>query len=117
MAGSTRDMRCSVYERELKPKFGNQKLVEITLEDLRALTDVVVEREHRSPPFMRVRSCSKSFAGQLSADRRSRILRSWCDQRALPGSSRAIRFAVTVRLGYADEQKSVRAVYNRAEYR
>ena len=30
MAGSTRDMRRAVYERELKPKFGNQKLVEIT---------------------------------------------------------------------------------------
>jgi hypothetical protein len=28
-------MRRSVYERELKPKFGNQKLVEITHEDLR----------------------------------------------------------------------------------
>lgn len=25
----------SVYERELKPKFGNQKLVELTHEDLR----------------------------------------------------------------------------------
>ncbi|VVE28596.1 integrase [Pandoraea morbifera] len=30
MADSTRDMRRSVYERELKPKFGNQKLAEIT---------------------------------------------------------------------------------------
>ncbi|MCE4291961.1 Arm DNA-binding domain-containing protein, partial [Xanthomonas hortorum pv. vitians] len=27
MADSTRDMRRSVYERELKPKFSNQKLV------------------------------------------------------------------------------------------
>ena len=44
MADSTRDMRRSVYERELKPKFGNQKLIEITHEDLRALTDVIVER-------------------------------------------------------------------------
>jgi len=44
MADSTRDMRRSVYERELKPKFGNQKLVEITHEDLRALTDAIVER-------------------------------------------------------------------------
>lgn len=44
MADSTRDMRRSVYERELKPKFGNQKLAEITHEDLRALTDVIVER-------------------------------------------------------------------------
>lgn len=44
MADSTRDMRRSVYERELKPKFSNQKLVEITHEDLRALTDTIVER-------------------------------------------------------------------------
>lgn len=44
MADSTRDMRRSVYERELKPKFGNLKLAEITHEDLRALTDAIVER-------------------------------------------------------------------------
>ena len=44
MADSTRDMRRSVYGRELKPKFSNQKLVEITHEDLRALTDGIVER-------------------------------------------------------------------------
>lgn len=44
MADSTRDMRRSVYERELKPKFANQKLVEITHEDLRALTDTIVAR-------------------------------------------------------------------------
>ena len=31
MADSTRDMRRSVYERELKPKFGNQKLIEMML--------------------------------------------------------------------------------------
>jgi len=34
-------MRRSVHERELKPKFSNQKLVEIIHEDLRALTDDV----------------------------------------------------------------------------
>lgn len=34
----------AVLERELKPKFGNQKLVEINHEDLRALTDAIVER-------------------------------------------------------------------------
>lgn len=44
MAESTRDMRRSVYERELKPKLGNQKLAEITHEDLRSLTDSIVER-------------------------------------------------------------------------
>ena len=44
MADSTRDMRRAVYERELKPKFGNQKLAEITHEDLRALTDAIVVR-------------------------------------------------------------------------
>ncbi|ACY52497.1 Integrase [Vibrio antiquarius] len=44
MADSTRDMRRSVYVRELEGKFGNQKLTEITHEDLRALTDAIVER-------------------------------------------------------------------------
>lgn len=44
MADSTRDMRRSVYERDLKVKFGNLKLTEITHEDLRALTDAIVER-------------------------------------------------------------------------
>ncbi|GAJ78271.1 LOW QUALITY PROTEIN: integrase [Vibrio sp. JCM 18905] len=43
MADST-DMRRSVYARELEGKFGNQKLTEITHEDLRALTDAIVER-------------------------------------------------------------------------
>ena len=44
MAESTRDMRRSVYQRELKSKFAQQKLTEITHEDLRALTDNIVER-------------------------------------------------------------------------
>lgn len=44
MADSTRDMRRACFERELKPKFGNRKLIEITHEDLRALTDTIVER-------------------------------------------------------------------------
>ena len=44
MAESTRDMRRSVYERDLKARFGNLKLTEITHEDLRALTDAIVER-------------------------------------------------------------------------
>ncbi len=44
MADSTRDMRKSVYTRELKKRFGNQKLTEITHEDLRALTDAIVDR-------------------------------------------------------------------------
>ncbi|EOI3457171.1 tyrosine-type recombinase/integrase [Cronobacter turicensis] len=44
MAESTRDMRRSVYQRELKAKFAQQKLTEITHEDLRALTDNVVDR-------------------------------------------------------------------------
>ncbi|MEG7405136.1 tyrosine-type recombinase/integrase [Serratia marcescens] len=43
MADVTRDMRRATFERELKPKFGNQKLTEITHEDLRALTDEIVE--------------------------------------------------------------------------
>lgn len=45
MEDSTRDMRRSVYERELKPEFFNQKLVEIIHEDLQALIDVIVERD------------------------------------------------------------------------
>lgn len=44
MADSTRDMRKSVYTRELTKRFGNQKLSEITHEDLRAVTDAIVER-------------------------------------------------------------------------
>ncbi|AIJ07466.1 Phage integrase family protein [Edwardsiella anguillarum] len=44
MAESTRDMRRSVYQREVKSKFAQQKLSEITHEDLRALTDNIVER-------------------------------------------------------------------------
>lgn len=44
MADSTRDMRRSVYEREVKEKFSNRFLREITHDDLRALTDKIVER-------------------------------------------------------------------------
>lgn len=44
MADSTRDMRRSVYERDLKAKFSAWKLTEITHEDLRALTDAIVAR-------------------------------------------------------------------------
>jgi hypothetical protein len=53
MADSTRDMRRSVYERELKPKFSNQKLVEITHEDLRRWLMPLLSEAHRPPPFMR----------------------------------------------------------------
>lgn len=45
MAESTRDMRRSVYERDLKRPFGKLKLEEITAEELRALCDRVVERQ------------------------------------------------------------------------
>lgn len=44
MADSTRDMRRSVYERDVKPKFGNMKLGEVTHEDVRSLADGVVAR-------------------------------------------------------------------------
>lgn len=44
MAESTRDMRRSVYERDLKRAFGNLMLAEITHEDLRGLTDAIVAR-------------------------------------------------------------------------
>lgn len=44
MAESTRDMRRSVYERDLKAPFGRLKLWEITHEELRSLCDRVVAR-------------------------------------------------------------------------
>ncbi|SPB16624.1 integrase [Caballeronia novacaledonica] len=44
MTDSTRDMRRSIYERDLKARFGNLKLNEITHEDLRTLTDAIVAR-------------------------------------------------------------------------
>ena len=44
MVESTRDMRRSVYERELAGKFGRQKMQEVTHEDLRALCDKIVDR-------------------------------------------------------------------------
>lgn len=44
MADSTRDMRRSVYERDVKPKFENVKLAEITHEDVRMLADAIVAR-------------------------------------------------------------------------
>ena len=44
MAESTRDMRQSVFERDLKAPFGRLKMGEITHEDLRALCDKIVER-------------------------------------------------------------------------
>jgi integrase len=44
MAESTRDMRRSIYERELKAKFGNLQLTEISHEDLRMLTNSIVDR-------------------------------------------------------------------------
>ncbi|WP_425290057.1 tyrosine-type recombinase/integrase [Shewanella algae] len=44
MADSTRDMRRSIYERELKAKFGNLQLTEISHEDLRMLTNSIVDR-------------------------------------------------------------------------
>lgn len=44
MADSTRDMRRSTFSRELVPVFGNKRLHEITDEDLRLLTDKIVER-------------------------------------------------------------------------
>ncbi|ENT02262.1 hypothetical protein C038_03095 [Brucella sp. 63/311] len=44
MSETTRNMRRGTYERDLKPKFGNRKPIEITHEDLRALTDAIVEQ-------------------------------------------------------------------------
>ncbi len=44
MAESTRDMRRSVYERDLKEPFGRLKMTEIGHEDLRQLCDKIVAR-------------------------------------------------------------------------
>lgn len=44
MAESTRDLRRSVYERDIKDAFGKLKLIEITHDDLRALCDKIVAR-------------------------------------------------------------------------
>ncbi|QBH20805.1 site-specific integrase [Alcaligenes faecalis] len=44
MAESTRDMRRSVYLRELEPKFGRLKMPEITPEDIRILCGEIVDR-------------------------------------------------------------------------
>lgn len=44
MAESTRDMRRSVYERDLERPFGKLKLEEVTEEELRRLCDRIVER-------------------------------------------------------------------------
>lgn len=44
MAESTRDMRRSVYERDLAPRFASSKLHEITHEDLRSVADAIVAR-------------------------------------------------------------------------
>lgn len=44
MAESTRDMRISTYKRDLQEKFGTKLLSEISHEDLRNLTDKIVDR-------------------------------------------------------------------------
>jgi integrase len=44
MAESTRDMRRSVYERDLQGPFGKLKLEEVTAEELRGLCDRIVAR-------------------------------------------------------------------------
>jgi integrase len=44
MAESTRDMRRSVYERDLERPFGRLKLHEVTPDELRSLCDRIVER-------------------------------------------------------------------------
>lgn len=44
MAQSTRDMRRSVYERDLQRPFGKLKLDEVTVEELRSLCDRIVAR-------------------------------------------------------------------------
>lgn len=45
MADSTRYMCWSVYEHEFLPRFGKLKLAEINHGDVRALADVILERD------------------------------------------------------------------------
>lgn len=44
MADSTRDMRRSVYEREVQTRFGKLQLREISGEDVRSMADAIVAR-------------------------------------------------------------------------
>lgn len=44
MADSTRDMRTSVYERDVQDRFGKLRLTEITGEDVRGMADAIVAR-------------------------------------------------------------------------
>lgn len=44
MAESTRDMRRSVYERDVQRPFGKLKLEEVTADELRSLCDKIVQR-------------------------------------------------------------------------
>ena len=44
MADSTRDMRRSVYERDVKPRFDKAKLAEVSHEDVRMMADAIVGR-------------------------------------------------------------------------
>lgn len=44
MADSTRDMRRSVYERDVQPRFAKLRLREISAEDVRAMADAIVAR-------------------------------------------------------------------------
>jgi hypothetical protein len=88
MADSTQDMRRACYDRELKGPFGNKLLTEITHDDLRSLTDKIVDRGRQLRQCIPVRWCRKSIGGPSSVDRRSRTRRSWCARRTSPAASR-----------------------------
>lgn len=87
MADSTRDMRRSVYERELKPKFSNQKLVGSPTKTCGRWLMPLLSEAHRPPPFMCVKSCCRYFAGPSSVGRRSKTRQNWCAQQASLDSS------------------------------
>lgn len=122
MADSTRDMRRSVYERELKPKFGNQKLIEITHEDLRALTDAIVER---GAPATAVHAREVVLqVYRWAIERGQKVEKSLA--KFGPHDLRRTASTLLHEAGYntdwiekclAHEQRGVRAVYNKAEYR
>lgn len=56
MADSTRDMRRSVYERDVRPRFAKLRLREISAEDIRAMADAIVARSPPRPPSTRGKS-------------------------------------------------------------
>lgn len=76
----TRDMRRSVLERELKPKFGNQKLVEIK-------ASAVVRKSAGSKGVRGARPTSTRRTSSIAWAMLARRARNWSEVTARPGSA------------------------------